>query len=158
MTPNLLVIFLAALIPLIVGSIYYHKAVLGSAWMASSGMTDDDVASGNMPLIFGLTLVFSIFIAFSLYFIVVHQAGLYSLFMGAEDMTLRDQVMELRGDAYRTFKHGMLHGFVESILFVFPIIAINALFERRSWKYIMIHTGYWVISITLMGGVVCQWA
>lgn len=158
MTPNLLVIFLAALIPLIVGSVYYHKKVAGKAWMNTNGLTDEDVSSGNMPLIFGLTLVLSVFIAFTLYSIVVHQTALYSLFMGIEDVTLRDQVMELRGNAYRTFGHGMLHGFVNSLLLVFPVIAINALFERRSWKYIMIHTGYWVISITLMGGVVCQWA
>jgi hypothetical protein len=39
---------------------------------------------------------------------------------------------------------------------VLPLIGINSLFERKSFKYIFIHTGYWIISLALMGGVLCQ--
>jgi hypothetical protein len=43
------------------------------------------------------------------------------------------------------------------IFFVFPLLAINAMFERRSWKYVFINTGFWTITITLMGGIICGW-
>jgi len=59
------------------------------------------------------------------------------------------------GEVHRTFTHGMVHGGMGTIFIAFPIIAINGLFERRSWKYILIHTGYWLISLVLMGGVIC---
>ena len=36
-----------------------------------------------------------------------------------------------------------------------PIIGINALFERKSAKYVALHLGYWAISLALMGGVIC---
>ncbi|MEM1124806.1 MAG: DUF1761 domain-containing protein, partial [Bacteroidota bacterium] len=32
---------------------------------------------------------------------------------------------------------------------------MNALFERRGWKYIWIHTGYWFITLALIGGLLC---
>jgi hypothetical protein len=39
-----------------------------------------------------------------------------------------------------------------------PIIGINALFERRGFKYIAINVGYWVVSMAIMGGIICQFA
>jgi hypothetical protein len=62
------------------------------------------------------------------------------------------------GTNFRSFKHGALHGTIMAVLFAFPILAINALFERKGAKYIFIHLGYWVITIALMGGVICGWA
>jgi len=44
------------------------------------------------------------------------------------------------------------------ILFALPILATNAMFERKSFKYIAINAGYWIITIGLMGGVISQWA
>jgi hypothetical protein len=32
------------------------------------------------------------------------------------------------------------------------------LFERRSWKYIFINAGYWILTLTLMGGIICAYA
>ncbi|HMP32135.1 MAG TPA: DUF1761 domain-containing protein [Saprospiraceae bacterium] len=60
------------------------------------------------------------------------------------------------GDRYRTFKHGALHGGITAIFFILTIIAINALFERRGWKYILIHLGYWFITCLIIGGILCQ--
>jgi hypothetical protein len=54
------------------------------------------------------------------------------------------------------FGHGLLHGGMFALLFIGPIFWINALFERRNWKYMLIHTGYWVVSLALMGGIEAQ--
>jgi hydrogenase maturation factor len=37
-------------------------------------------------------------------------------------------------------------------------VGINALFERRGGKYILVHVGYWIVTLALIGGVVCQFA
>ncbi|MFN8337892.1 MAG: DUF1761 family protein [Saprospiraceae bacterium] len=37
------------------------------------------------------------------------------------------------------------------------MMAVNALFERKSWKYIFLNVGYWGICAMLMGGVISAW-
>ena len=55
---------IATLTPMIIGFVYYHKAVFGKAWMDSIGMTEEKARSANMPLVFALSLVFSFLLAF----------------------------------------------------------------------------------------------
>jgi hypothetical protein len=47
---------------------------------------------------------------------------------------------------------------MSGLFFAFPIVGINGLFERKSWKYIFIHAGYWMLTLMLMGGIVCAFA
>ena len=56
---NFLVILLAALVPLILGFIYYHPAVMGKMWMVVNGFKEDDLKVGNMFVIFITTFIFS---------------------------------------------------------------------------------------------------
>jgi len=162
--PNFIVLLLTALIPLVVGFIWYNKSVFGTAWMKATDMTEEKQASGpKMPVVFILTYVFSFLLAFSMQFIVIHQAHLYSIVMG--DPALKDpnselsmllkNFMENYGNNYRTFKHGALHGTIGGVFIALPILAINALFEKRSGKYIAINGGYWIVSMALMGGLFC---
>ena len=68
------------------------------------------------------------------------------------------EFMEVYGDRFRTFEHGALHGMMGGLFIVLPIMGTNNLFERRSFKLTLINTGYWTITLALMGGVLCQWA
>jgi hypothetical protein len=162
---NILVIFLAALVPLVVGFIWYNPKVLGNAWMEASGMTTEKAKKGNMPLIFGLTYLFSVFLAFAMSTMVVHQFHLRSILMNEPGLSdpnsevgmMVKAFMDKYGNNFRTFKHGMLHGFLGGIMIALPMIGVNALFEQRGFKYIAINVGYWVVSMTLMGGVICAY-
>lgn len=40
---------------------------------------------------------------------------------------------------------------------VLPVIATNAIFEGKSVKYVAVNTGYWMLCITLMGGLLAAW-
>ena len=165
-SPNFLVIALAALIPLVIGAIWYNPKVLGNAWMKSTGLSEEQLKGANMPLIFGLTYLFSFMAGLELNTIVVHQLGFQSMMMGevelftggSEANALFTSVIDKYGDAFRTFKHGAFHGTIAGVLFALPIIGIIALFERKGGKYIFIHAGYWILSLALMGGVICQFA
>ena len=166
MEPNLLVIALAAIVPLIVGFIWYNPKVFGKAWMEANKFTEEDMKGANMAKIFILTYICSFFIAFFMIFIVIHQMHVFSSVMnepGVKDpsspigMWLAD-FMAKYGHNFRTFKHGALHGFIGGLFLVLPIISINGLFERKSGKYIMIHSFYWIICMMIMGGIICQWA
>jgi hypothetical protein len=39
-----------------------------------------------------------------------------------------------------------------------PVLAINSMFENKGFKYNAINAGYWIVSMTLMGGVICQFS
>ena len=157
METNIVALFVSALIPLVVGSIYYHKKVLGTSWMKVSGMTDEKIAKANMAVTFGATYLFAVMVAFVLSAMVIHQNGVASLFFEDFENPLYKQILEQKKDAFRTFGHGALHGFMASLFFALPVIGTNALFEQRGWKYIFIHWGYWAITLLLMGGVICVW-
>lgn len=161
---NVIVLFLAALIPLAVGAFYYSPLLFQNAWMKASGTTEEKVKSGNMILIFALTYLLSLFLAGALMSFTIHQASIPGLFVGAEKFNIPaaeaeafiKNFQENYGKLHRTFTHGMVHGIIATIAFILPIIGINALFERRGFRYVLIHFGYWLISATLMGGVICQ--
>src|ERR1041384_6757364 len=77
---NILALVGAALIPMVMGFIWYHPKVFGTAWMKATGITPEDGKKMNMALVFGLTFVFSFFLAFAMCSLSIHQFHLYSLF------------------------------------------------------------------------------
>ena len=163
---NYLVIFGSGVIPLLVGMLWYsNKIGFGHAWLKQSGLTVEDTERDFNPLkIFGLTYLFGVFLAVAMMPMTIHQMGLTSMLMdmpALKDTTSETSkslayLMENHGQNYRSFKHGAFHGLLSSIFLVLPVIGITALFERRSFKYIFIHLGYFAITLMLIGGVVCQ--
>jgi hypothetical protein len=155
---------IAAIVPLILGFIWYHPKVFGTAWMNATGLTQEEGKSMNMPLVFGLTYVVSFLLAIALHPVTIHQMGVYSLL--ANEPGIKDpnspismwlkEFMTQHGNNFRTFKHGALHGGLLGVFALTPVITVNALFERRGFKYIAITAGYWIIAALLMGGIVCQ--
>jgi hypothetical protein len=89
--------------------------------------------------------------------IVIHQAHVGSIFANESDLNGFDikAFMEKYGHLYRTFKHGALHGTIAALFFVLPTLGINALFERRGFKYFLINIGYWIVCLAIVGGLIC---
>jgi hypothetical protein len=166
MQVNFPVILLTALIPMLVGALWYHPAVFGKMWMRESGLSEEALKKGNMILIFGVAFLFSFLIAFSMQFMVIHQWHLYSIVAneayidGANGSAAKwlEDAMKLYGENFRTFKHGAFHGTLVGFLTATPLIGVLALFERKSFKYIFIHGIYWTFCAALMGGVICAFS
>ncbi len=162
---NILIILVAALVPLVVGFIWYNPKVFGNAWMGAAGMDPEKAKGVNMPLVFGLTFLFSFFLAFAISFMVIHQMHMYSILQKEPGMNdpnsdvgvMLTGFMAKYGHNFRTFKHGMLHGTLGGLTIALPVLAVNAMFERKSWKYIWINAGFWIVCFALMGGIICQW-
>jgi hypothetical protein len=161
MEMNWIAILVSALATLVVGFVWYHPKVFGTIWMKETGLTEEGLAKGNMLKIFGLTYIFSLFIVIIEMALSVHQSGAMGMIGGPakinEALPSFAAFMADYGTAYRTFKHGALHGFMSGLFFAFPMIAINGLFERKSWKYIFIQSGYWLVTLTIMGSLICGW-
>lgn len=161
---NWLVILASALIPLVIGYLWYGL-LFDKAWMKATGLTVEQVEAGNAAKIYGFALLFAVFFAVGLMPAVIHQAHVYSSLenlqvneAGSEAYNFVADYMQKYGSNFRTFKHGVLHGFATVLCVIFPALATNALFELKSWKYIFINTGYWAICAMLMGGIISAWA
>jgi len=161
MEMNFYAVLVAALTTLVVGSIWYSPVLFGNAWMKETGLTEEELKKGSMLKIFGLTFVFSVMIAMIMQVLSIHQFGALGMIGGPDYIETAKPsyaaFMADYGTAFRTFKHGALHGFMSGLFFALPLIAINGLFEHKSWKYIFINAGYWTISMTIMGAIVCGW-
>ena len=159
---NFIALLVAAIVTLVVGFIWYHPKVFGTIWMKENNFTAEDLKKGNMLKIFGLTYLFSLMITMILMALTIHQSGAFGMIGGPPMLDHAKPsftaFMTDYGTAYRTFKHGALHGFMAGLFFALPLIGINGLFERKSWKYILIHAGFWAVCLTLMGGIVCAFA
>jgi hypothetical protein len=165
MPTNFWLYFLVALVPMVVGAIYYGP-LFGKLWQRESGVTDEQMENANMLKIFGLSYLYSLLVTSFLPSIVVHQTGLASLVAmipewstsGSalwQDLNQLDDKWAIYS-RHLHFGHGALHGGFTAIFLVGPIICINGLFERKSWKYMLVHSGYWFIALVLMGGLLCQ--
>jgi hypothetical protein len=158
---NFLAILVAALVPMILGFLWYNPIGFGNVWMAEDQMSEEKIKGGNMAVIFGISFLLSIMLSFFTQVLTIHQMGAFGMIGGdpsAEDVLPSFQAfMNDYGTNFRTFKHGALHGFLAGIFMALPLIGINALFERKSWKYILINAGYWTIVLVIMGAIICGW-
>lgn len=158
---NFLSVLVAALATLVIGFIWYHPKVFGTIWMQETGVTEEKAKQGNMLKIFGLTFLYSIMLAFVMQPLTIHQFGALGMIGGPDKVATAlpsyAAFMNDYGMVFRTFGHGALHGFLAGVFSALPIVAINGLFEQKSWKYIAVNAGYWIAVMTVMGGIVCGW-
>jgi hypothetical protein len=161
---NWYILPLAALIPMVVAMVWYNPKVFGNAWMKAAGMTEEKAKGANMFLVFGLSFLFSCMLSISLMPMTIHQMSFMSVFDGMPNAAKPETELgayvknfyDLYGTRFRTFKHGALHGTIGGLFIALPIVGIMSLFEMKSFKFIAIHVGYYIVSMALMGGVICQ--
>ena len=125
-------ILLSTLTPSAIGYIYYHRLIFGKPWMNSIGFTEEKVRQANMPLVFGLSFVMAFLISF---YLINFNNG-----PGQEG-------------EFDNFGHGAVHGAFLSIFFIIPVFVMNGLFEQKSWKNMLLNAGYWLITLSVMGGI-----
>lgn len=131
---NIWELIVAALSTFLIGFLWYGKALFGATWQRLSGLTDEDIKSANMPLIFGLSFVLNFIIAFFL-----------SLFT--------EIAMMLGSNAI----FGGLFAALLCIGFVATTFGANYLFARKPMKLYLIDAGYMVVSFFVMGLIIGAW-
>lgn len=132
---NFLAVIAATLSTFLVGWLWYGP-LFGKAWMKEIGVTEDEVEQGNMAKIFGFSFVFEFIMAFCL------AMFFYGSPEGAEMITAGS---------------GAFYGFLTGFGWIFFAMAVNSLYEQKSWKYIFINGGYWTVTFTIMGLILGAW-
>jgi len=141
-SPNWMALVAAAISALVIGFLWYNPKTFGTIWMKESGMTEEKAKSMNPAKTYGLAVIFAFLAATYLWMNVI--------IGGPDDMRHGTE-------AFMTFKHGALHGSMFAFCFILPVFATNALFEQKSFKYVAINVGYWIVTFAVMGGIVNAW-
>lgn len=162
MLPNFLVLLGAAFIPFLVAYAWYHPKVFGGdTWASVANLTPAQKDTPIKPYQLGLTILLNFFVAFGIYSLAVHQSGVFGM-VGGDTAALQTGTaaafLTEYGSNHLSLGHGMLHGGFQAVLcFVLPIVGYSTIFEHKSLKYLFIRLGFWVVSLALMGGVICEW-
>lgn len=160
MLPNFGILAASALIPMVLGYIWFHPNLFGgNKWYDLAKLHGDDRSDvSNVKLFF--TLILNFIIAFGLYNFTVHQMGAFGM-VGGDAELLKTGVggafMDAYGHTHQNFGHGFFHGIIFTILIPLPILGYVSIFEKKSFGYFLVYLGYWAISLSLMGAVLSQW-
>lgn len=132
---NIWAILVATLSTFLVGWLWYGP-LFGKAWISATGLSEEQIQQGNMAKIFGLAFIFELIMAFNLAMFLTGSPE------AAEQMN---------------YQMGAFYGFLTGFGWVFFALAVNSLYEQKSWKYIFINGGYWTVAFTVMGLIIGAW-
>jgi hypothetical protein len=121
----------AALAAFVIGGVWYSPILFHKAWMNANGLNERDLRQGGMGKIFGLSFLLSLIMAYNL-----------AAFLAAPDTTML---------------WGATAGALAGIGWVALSIGVLGLFERRSWKYVLINGGYFATTFIAMGAIIGAW-
>ena len=127
---NIWAIITAAVASLVLGGLWYSPMLFGKAWQREVGLSDEELAKGNMAVILGSTLVLCFVASF-----------VFAMFLGPRP----------------PLALGLGAGFSAGLCWVSASFGINYLFERKSFKLFAINGGYHTLQFTLIGLILALW-
>jgi hypothetical protein len=128
---NHLAVFVCALLSLAVGALWYSPVLFCKAWQKETGLSDEQVAGANPLRTYSITLLLAWIISYNLAF--------------------------LLGDSKTNWQWGVVAGLLAGVGWADTMFVIIALFEQRSFRYIVINCGYITVYFALIGLVLGIW-
>ncbi len=121
---NWIGILVCGISSMVLGALWYSPLLFGKAWQRGAGLSDEDLAAGNMALIYGLAFLLSLIAAAAFAMLLGDRHGLGpSIAVGA----------------------------AAGACWVAASFGINYLFERRSLRQWLINGGYHLFQFSLFG-------
>ena len=131
---NIWELIVASLSTFVIGFFWYGNLLFGKTWQKLAGLSDEDIAKGNMALIYGLAFVLN--------------------FVAALFISMFTEIAMMLGTS--AFLAG-LFAVVLCIGFVATSVGVNFLFSRKPFKLYLIDVGYMVVSFFVMGVIIGAW-
>ena len=128
---NHIAVLICAILNLALGALWYSPILFYKGWLQETNLNEEQLAASSPAKKYGLAFLFALIISYNLAFFL--------------------------GDAQTDAAWGATAGFLAGFGFSALIFAVIALFEQRSWKYILINGGYITVYFTLIGLVLGSW-
>ncbi len=110
-----------------------HPAT-AQTWQKELGMTSEDLKNANMFKIFGSSLIIALVMSFGL-----------ALFLSTHN------------SADINWKLGLHIGTLTGVLFIATSMAMNYLYQRKSFTLWAIDAGYQILFMAMMGAILGAW-
>lgn len=128
---NHLAVISCAIFNLLLGAIWYSPALFYHSWKKENKLTDEHFKSISFGKMYLISFTLSLIIAYNMAFFL--------------------------GDDTTDWKWGLTAGFLTGFGWAAMIFSIIALFELKSWKYILINSGYIVVYFSIIGFILGIW-
>ncbi len=131
---NLVKVFVGAMIYFVIGSLWYSPLLFANAWMKLVGLTKEKIGAnkGNMGVMMGGTFLSNLVLSFVL-----------------------SRFVDMAG--YTSFIEGVMMGFWIWLGFVATTMVPDYLYLRKSTKLFLITSGYHLVSLLVLGGLMAAW-
>lgn len=127
---NHLAVISASVLILLLGALWYSPVLFYKAWLDQNTFTEEDLKNQNSAKIYGITFVLAILMCYNLAFFL------------ADPST----------DLVWGVTSGFLTGFWAAGIFT-----VIALFEQKTWKYVLINGGFVLVYFSLVGLILGAW-
>jgi hypothetical protein len=128
---NWLAVVAAAVSTFVVGGLWYSPILFGKVWLKANGFTEAQAQSFNKPRAFGGAFILALIMSANL-----------AMFLA---------------DPTTTVSWGLTAGALAGVGWVAAGFAVVALFENRSWSYLLVNGGYLIVAFVLMGAILGAW-
>lgn len=126
-------VLVATVVGMAIGFVYFLPGVFGNAWMRAIGKTKEQLQGGANQLLYGFS------------------QGAASALMAVVEAAL------LGASGAPSLMRGIVLGFILWIGVVLPVVAITFLFEGRGARNIGLTSGYHLLLLVVMGGIIGGW-
>jgi hypothetical protein len=124
-------VLVCAFANLALGALWYSPVMFYRSWLNENKLTEEQLKKINPARVYGITLLLSLVMSYNLAFFL--------------------------GDDKTDMLWGTTAGFLTGFGFAAMIFTVVALFELRSWKYIIINGGFITTYFTLIGFILGTW-
>lgn len=129
---NYVAIIVSAVILWLLGAVWYSPALFAKPWMAIIGIKKDAGKSSSMAAGMIASFICDLILAFILAHIVIWTQA-------------------------ATFGWGAMVGFIVWVGFIAAPNLPQGIYEGRPFKLFAINSGYWLVGLLIVGGVLAIW-
>lgn len=127
---NHIAVFVCAVLSLLIGGLWWSPLLFAKAWQKEVGLSDEQLGKMNPLKTFGLTFLLAWISSYNL-----------AAFLG---------------DPATDWKWGLTAGLLAGF-WAIAMYVIISLFEQRSWKHMLINSGYIAVYFAAAGFVIGIW-
>lgn len=124
-------VLVCSIFNLILGALWYSPALFYNAWKKENKLTDEQLKSANAGKMYGVSFLLAYLMSYNMAFFL--------------------------GDAATDWQWATTAGFLTGFGWSAAIFTAIALFEQKSWKYILINSGYIIVYFTVIGFIIGVW-